>query len=106
MHTEDAQLLEILASPLRVGGVTLRSGHVLGDDAAVRARRADLGSASGVYRERAEGGVALLFSEQLTATPLSRGPSMSALAAYDERQIARFAAIAAAARPRVVSRRS
>jgi 2,4-dienoyl-CoA reductase-like NADH-dependent reductase (Old Yellow Enzyme family) len=51
------------------------------------------------YRERASGGVALLFSEQLTATPISGSPFASAIAAYDERQVKRFAAIAKTLRP-------
>jgi 2,4-dienoyl-CoA reductase-like NADH-dependent reductase (Old Yellow Enzyme family) len=51
------------------------------------------------YRERAEGGVALLFSEQLTATPLSGSPFANAIAAYEERQVDGFAAISAALEP-------
>jgi len=51
------------------------------------------------YRERARGGVALLFSEQLTATTLSGSPFASELAAYDARQVERFAALAQALEP-------
>ncbi len=36
------------------------------------------------YRERALGGVGLLFTEQLSATPLSEAPFAAAIAAYDE----------------------
>jgi 2,4-dienoyl-CoA reductase-like NADH-dependent reductase (Old Yellow Enzyme family) len=46
------------------------------------------------YAERATGGAGLLFSEQLTATPISGSPFGSAIHAYDDRQVARFAALA------------
>jgi 2,4-dienoyl-CoA reductase-like NADH-dependent reductase (Old Yellow Enzyme family) len=51
------------------------------------------------YRERARGGVGLLFSEQLTASPLGETAFAGALAAYDERQVERFAALAAELAP-------
>jgi 2,4-dienoyl-CoA reductase-like NADH-dependent reductase (Old Yellow Enzyme family) len=51
------------------------------------------------YRERARGGLALQFSEQLTASPLSDSPFGNAIAAFDERQVERFAAIARALEP-------
>jgi 2,4-dienoyl-CoA reductase-like NADH-dependent reductase (Old Yellow Enzyme family) len=47
-----------------------------------------------IYEERARGGVGLMFSEQLTASPLSPSPFPSEILAYDERQVARFAALA------------
>jgi 2,4-dienoyl-CoA reductase-like NADH-dependent reductase (Old Yellow Enzyme family) len=47
------------------------------------------------YRERARGGVGLLFSEQLTATRLGETAFPNAIAAYDDRQVSRFAALAA-----------
>jgi 2,4-dienoyl-CoA reductase-like NADH-dependent reductase (Old Yellow Enzyme family) len=47
-----------------------------------------------LYEERARGGVGLMFSEQLTASPLSGSPFGDAINAYDERQVARFAALA------------
>jgi len=47
-----------------------------------------------IYEERARGGVGLMFSEQLTASPLSRSPFASEIRAYDERQVERFAALA------------
>ena len=47
-----------------------------------------------LYEERARGGVGLMFSEQLTASPLSGSPFGDAIDAYDERQVARFAALA------------
>jgi 2,4-dienoyl-CoA reductase-like NADH-dependent reductase (Old Yellow Enzyme family) len=47
-----------------------------------------------VYEERARGGVGLMFSEQLTASPLSPSPFPSEIRAYDEGQVERFAALA------------
>src|SRR5689334_2749597 len=47
-----------------------------------------------IYEERARGGVGLMFSEQLTASPLSRSPFPSEIRAYDEGQVERFAALA------------
>jgi 2,4-dienoyl-CoA reductase-like NADH-dependent reductase (Old Yellow Enzyme family) len=47
-----------------------------------------------LYEERARGGVGLMFSEQLTASPLSGSPFGDAIDAFDERQVARFAALA------------
>jgi 2,4-dienoyl-CoA reductase-like NADH-dependent reductase (Old Yellow Enzyme family) len=51
------------------------------------------------YRERARGGVGLLFSEQLTASPLSDTAFPRSMSAFDERQVERFAALAAALAP-------
>jgi 2,4-dienoyl-CoA reductase-like NADH-dependent reductase (Old Yellow Enzyme family) len=47
-----------------------------------------------IYEERARGGVGLMFSEQLTASPLGPSPFPSEIRAYDERQVERFAALA------------
>jgi 2,4-dienoyl-CoA reductase-like NADH-dependent reductase (Old Yellow Enzyme family) len=47
-----------------------------------------------IYEERARGGVGLMFSEQLTASPISPSPFPSEIRAYDERQVERFAALA------------
>ncbi len=47
-----------------------------------------------IYEERARGGVGLMFSEQLTASPLSPSPFPSEILAYDERQVERFATLA------------
>jgi 2,4-dienoyl-CoA reductase-like NADH-dependent reductase (Old Yellow Enzyme family)/thioredoxin reductase len=52
-----------------------------------------------LYEERAWGGVGLMFSEQLTASPLSPSPFPSEIRAYDERQLERFAALAARLAP-------
>jgi 2,4-dienoyl-CoA reductase-like NADH-dependent reductase (Old Yellow Enzyme family) len=51
------------------------------------------------YRERARGGVGLLFSEQLAASPLSDTAFPRSIRAYDERQVERFRALAAALEP-------
>src|SRR5262245_60646011 len=51
------------------------------------------------YCERARGGVGLLFSEQLTASPLSDTAFPRSMPAFDERQVERFAALAAALEP-------
>jgi 2,4-dienoyl-CoA reductase-like NADH-dependent reductase (Old Yellow Enzyme family) len=51
------------------------------------------------YRERALGGVGLMLSEQLSATPLSESPFGSALRAYDPAQVDAFARIAKLLQP-------
>ena len=51
------------------------------------------------YRERARGGVGLLFTEQLTATPLSNTGFPTAISAHDERQIERLANVREALDP-------
>ena len=51
------------------------------------------------YRERARGGVGLLFSEQLSASPLSDTAFPRSMPAYDERQVEPFRALAAALAP-------
>ncbi|HUI62481.1 MAG TPA: NADH:flavin oxidoreductase, partial [Steroidobacteraceae bacterium] len=51
------------------------------------------------YSTRARGGAGLLFSEQLTASPLSESPFAHCLRAYERRQIPGFQRIAAAMRP-------
>jgi 2,4-dienoyl-CoA reductase-like NADH-dependent reductase (Old Yellow Enzyme family) len=51
------------------------------------------------YRERARGGVGLIFSEQLAASPLSNSPFSRALRAYDRELIRGFEQIAAELQP-------
>lgn len=51
------------------------------------------------YRERARGGVGLIFSEQLAASPLSDSPFSRSLRAYDRELIRGFEEIAAQLRP-------
>jgi 2,4-dienoyl-CoA reductase-like NADH-dependent reductase (Old Yellow Enzyme family) len=95
MH--DRARLDPLSWPLRLAGTTVR-GRIMcsamtlqyGHDGLISERHL------AYYRERAAGGVALQLSEQLTATPLSVGPFVNAMAAYDERQVERFAAVAEA----------
>ncbi|MBS1880055.1 MAG: FAD-dependent oxidoreductase [Actinobacteria bacterium] len=52
-----------------------------------------------IYEERARGGVGLMMSEQLTASPLSPSPFANEILAYDERQVERFAALARVLEP-------
>jgi 2,4-dienoyl-CoA reductase-like NADH-dependent reductase (Old Yellow Enzyme family) len=47
-----------------------------------------------IYEERARGGVGLMFSEQLTASPLSPSPFGGEIHAYDERQVEAFGRLA------------
>jgi 2,4-dienoyl-CoA reductase-like NADH-dependent reductase (Old Yellow Enzyme family) len=47
-----------------------------------------------IYEERARGGVGLMFSEQLTASPLSPSPFGGEILAYEERQVEAFARLA------------
>jgi 2,4-dienoyl-CoA reductase-like NADH-dependent reductase (Old Yellow Enzyme family) len=47
-----------------------------------------------IYEERARGGVGLMFSEQLTASPLSPSPFGGEILAYDERQVEAFGRLA------------
>jgi 2,4-dienoyl-CoA reductase-like NADH-dependent reductase (Old Yellow Enzyme family)/thioredoxin reductase len=51
------------------------------------------------YRERARGGVGLIFTEQLTATPLSDTGFPTSISAHDERQIERLAMVREALEP-------
>jgi 2,4-dienoyl-CoA reductase-like NADH-dependent reductase (Old Yellow Enzyme family) len=92
--------LSPLFTPLRLAGVelpnrVLTSAMTLqyGEDGLISERHL------ATYEERARGGVGLMFSEQLTASPLSPSPFPSELRAYDERQVERFAALAARLAP-------
>ena len=51
------------------------------------------------YRERARGGVGLLVSEQLAASPLSDTAFPRSVRAYEERQVERYRALAAVLEP-------
>lgn len=51
------------------------------------------------YRERARGGVGLVFTEQLTATPLSDTGFPTSISAHDERQVERLAMVREALDP-------
>ena len=97
---DDQELLDELSRPLRLGGTTL-PGRVMCSAMTLQYSQGGLISDRHLafYRARADGGVALLFSEQLTATPVSESPFGNAIAAYDERLVDGFKAIADALRP-------
>ena len=84
--------LEVLWQPLRLRGATLPNRIMC------TATTVQYGVAGMVndrhlyfYRERARGGVGLLFTEQLTATPLSDTGFPTSISAHDERQVERLA---------------
>ncbi len=66
-----------------MSALTLQYGH----DGLITDRHAAF------YRERADGGVGLLLTEQLSATPISDGPFASPIAAYDPRQAEGYARV-------------
>ena len=84
-----------LFQPLRLAGTTLANRVMTtamtlqyGVDGLITDRHL------AIYEERARGGVGLMFSEQLTASPLSPSPFGGEILAYDERQVEAFAALA------------
>jgi 2,4-dienoyl-CoA reductase-like NADH-dependent reductase (Old Yellow Enzyme family) len=87
--------LSPLFQPLSLAGTTLANRVMT---SAMTLQYGDGGFISdrhlAIYEERARGGVGLMFSEQLTASPLSPSPFGSEILAYDERQVERFAALA------------
>jgi 2,4-dienoyl-CoA reductase-like NADH-dependent reductase (Old Yellow Enzyme family) len=92
--------LKPLFQPLRLAGIELPNRVMTtamtlqyGEDGLISERHL------GIYSERARGGVGLMFTEQLTASPLSPSPFASEIRAYDERQVDRFAALARALEP-------
>lgn len=97
---DDKAVLDELSQPLTLAGTTL-PGRVMCSAMTLQYSQGGLISDRHLafYRARAEGGVALLFSEQLTATPISDSPFGNAIAAYDERQVEGFQAIADALAP-------
>lgn len=97
---DGGQSLEPLWKPLTIAGVVvpnrvMTSALTLqyGDDGRISDRHLSF------YRERARGGVGLIFSEQLAASPLSDSPFSRALRAYDRELIRGFERIAAVLRP-------
>jgi 2,4-dienoyl-CoA reductase-like NADH-dependent reductase (Old Yellow Enzyme family) len=93
----DPDPLAALRAPLRLRGTTLPNRTMMsaltlqyGRDGLITDRHAAF------YRERADGGVGLLLSEQLSATPISDGPFSSPIAAYDPRQAAGYEQVLAA----------
>jgi 2,4-dienoyl-CoA reductase-like NADH-dependent reductase (Old Yellow Enzyme family)/thioredoxin reductase len=96
----DTADLDVLWQPLPLRGVTLPNRVMCsattlqyGIDGLITDRHLAF------YCERARGGVGLLFTEQLAATPLSDTAFPGSIHAYDERQIERFAALAAELEP-------
>jgi 2,4-dienoyl-CoA reductase-like NADH-dependent reductase (Old Yellow Enzyme family) len=92
--------LRALWTPLRVGGTTIPNRVMT---SAMTLQYGERGRISdrhlAFYRERARGGVGLVFSEQLTATRVSGSPFPEALDAHDDGAIDGFNAIAAALAP-------
>ena len=92
--------LEVLWQPLKLRGATLPNRIMC------TATTVQYGVAGMVndrheyfYRERARGGVGLLFTEQLTATPLSDTGFPTSISAHDERQVERLAKVREALEP-------
>lgn len=92
--------LDVLWQPLPLRGVTLPNRVMCsattlqyGVDGLITDRHLAF------YRERARGGVGLLFTEQLASTPLSDTAFPGSIHAYDERQVQRFEALAAELEP-------
>ncbi len=92
--------LQPLWQPLQIRGVTLPN-RVMCSATTLQYGREGLISDRHLafYRERARGGVGLLFSEQLAASPLSDTAFPRSIRAYDERQVERFRALAAELEP-------
>ena len=92
--------LQPLWQPLQLRGVTLPN-RVMCSATTLQYGRGGLISDRHLafYRERARGGVGLLFSEQLAASPLSDTAFPRSIRAYDERQVERFPALAAELEP-------
>ena len=86
--------LEVLWEPLRLRGATLPN-RVMCTATTVQYGVAGMVNDRHLYfyRERARGGVGLLFTEQLTATPLSDTGFPTSISAHDERQVERLAAV-------------
>ncbi|UGS36008.1 NAD(P)/FAD-dependent oxidoreductase [Capillimicrobium parvum] len=96
----DVAALDALWQPLRLGDVTLPNRLMT---SAMTLQYGEQGHVSdrhvAFYRERAAGGVGLVFSEQLNATSLSASPFGTALSAHDERHAAGFGRIVEALEP-------
>ena len=95
-----AQTLEPLWNPLTIGGAVIPNRVMV---SALTLQYGDEGGISNrhlaFYRERARGGVGLIFSEQLAASPLSNSPFSHALRAYDRSLIRGLEQIAAELKP-------
>jgi 2,4-dienoyl-CoA reductase-like NADH-dependent reductase (Old Yellow Enzyme family)/thioredoxin reductase len=95
-----SRTLEPLWKPLTIAGVVIPNRVMT---SALTLQYGDAGQISdrhlAFYRERARGGVGLVFSEQLAASPLSNSPFSRALRAYDRELIRGFEEIAAELSP-------
>jgi 2,4-dienoyl-CoA reductase-like NADH-dependent reductase (Old Yellow Enzyme family) len=95
-----SRTLEALWQPLMVAGVAIPNRVMT---SAMTLQYGEEGRISdrhlAFYRERARGGVGLILSEQLAATPLSGSPFSRALRAYDREPIRGFERIAAELAP-------
>ncbi len=98
-HERDGWLAALL-QPLRIAGVELPNRLMT---SALTLQYGSHGLISdrhlAFYRERALGGIGLMFSEQLVASPLSTGPFVHALSAHDPRQIPALERIAMTLKP-------
>jgi 2,4-dienoyl-CoA reductase-like NADH-dependent reductase (Old Yellow Enzyme family) len=99
-NPDRARSLDPLWQPLTLAGTSLPNRVMMG---AMTLQYGSRGLVSdrhlAFYRERAVGGVGLMLSEQLSATPLSESPFNSALRAYDPAQVDAFARIAKLLQP-------
>ena len=86
--------LDVLWRPLQLRGTTLPN-RIMTTATTLQYGVAGLvnGRHLHFYRERARGGVGLMFSEQLTATPLSDTGFPTSISAHDERQVERLALV-------------
>ena len=92
--------LEVLWQPLKLRGATLPN-RIMTTATTVQYGVAGMVNERHVhfYRERARGGVGLMFTEQLTATPLSDTGFPTSISAHDERQVERLAMVREALEP-------
>ena len=86
--------LEVLWQPLKLRGATLPN-RIMTTATTVQYGVAGMVNERHLhfYRERARGGVGLMFTEQLTATPLSDTGFPTSISAHDERQVERLAQV-------------
>ena len=92
--------LEVLWQPLKLRGATLPN-RIMTTATTVQYGVAGMVNERHLhfYRERARGGVGLMFTEQLTATPLSDTGFPTSISAHDERQVERLAQVREALDP-------
>ena len=92
--------LDVLWQPLKLRGATLPN-RIMTTATTVQYGVAGMVNERHLhfYRERARGGVGLMFTEQLTATPLSDTGFPTSISAHDERQVERLAQVREALDP-------